>query len=112
MQTILLIALLWQLSGCSTLGSNYFKRFLLSEVACETPPPYAPGTLESVQWHAVAGIADRRYMALTGDDYKTLAKNGVIMEKALRQSHSRTVHYRGCIERHNAKRHEKADDNE
>ena len=112
MQTILLIALLWQLSGCSTLGSTYFKRFLLSEVACETPPPYAPGTLESVQWHAVAGIADRRYMALTGDDYKSLAKNGVIMEKALRQSHSRTVHYRGCIERHNAKRHEKADDKE
>jgi hypothetical protein len=28
------------------------------------------------------------------------------MEKALRQSHSRTVHYKGCIERHNDKRHE------
>ena len=45
-------------------------------------------------------------MALTGDDYKNLAKNGVVMEKALRQSHSRTVHYKGCIERHNDKRHE------
>jgi hypothetical protein len=45
-------------------------------------------------------------MALTGDDYKTLAKNGVVMEKALRQSYGRTLHYKGCIERHNAKRHE------
>jgi len=49
-------------------------------------------------------------MALTGDDYKNLAKNGVVMEKALRQSHSRTVHYKGCIERHNAKRHETTDE--
>ena len=73
----------------------------MSEVACETPPAYTPGVLEPVQWNAVAGIHDRKYMALTGDDYKTLAKNGVIMEKALRQSHSRTVHYKGCIERHN-----------
>ena len=84
----------------------------MSEVACESPPAYTPGILESVRWHAVAAIADRRYMALTGDDYKNLAKNGVVMEKALRQSHSRTLHYRGCIERHNGKRHEKADDNE
>ena len=29
-------------------------------------------------------------------------KNGVIMEKALRQSYARTVHYRDCIKRHNA----------
>ena len=82
----------------------------MSEVACETPPAYAPGTLESVQWHAVAGIHERQYMALTGDHYKALAKNGVIMEKALRQSHSRTLHYRGCIERHNAKRHDTSDE--
>jgi hypothetical protein len=40
-------------------------------------------------------------MALTGEDYKVLAKNGVIMEKALRQSYARTVHYRECIQRHN-----------
>ena len=78
----------------------------MSEVACELPPPYAPGVVESVKWHAIAGIHDRNYMALTGDDYKTLAKNGVVMEKALRQSHGRTLHYRGCIERHNVKRHE------
>lgn len=78
----------------------------MSEVACESPPTYTPGILESVRWHAVAGIADRKYMAVTGDDYKNLAKNGVVMEKALRQSHSRTLHYRGCIERHNDKRHE------
>ena len=82
----------------------------MSEVACESPPAYVPGILEPVKWHAVAGIADRRYMALTGDDYKNLAKNGVVMEKALRQSHSRTVHYKGCIERHNAKRHETTDE--
>jgi|TARA_R110000824_G_scaffold291196_1_gene479725 hypothetical protein len=49
-------------------------------------------------------------MALTGDDYKSLAKNGVIMEKALRQSHSRTVHYKNCIHRHNAKRNETNDE--
>jgi hypothetical protein len=85
---------------------------LLSEVACETPPAYTPGVLEPVQWHAVAGIHERQYMALTGDHYKALAKNGVIMEKALRQSHGRTVHYRGCIERHNAQRHKKATDDE
>jgi glutamate-1-semialdehyde aminotransferase len=84
----------------------------VSEVACETPPAYTPGTLESVQWHAVAGIHERQYMALTGDDYKSLARNGVTMEKALRQSHSRTVHYRGCIERHNAQRHKNATDDE
>jgi hypothetical protein len=78
----------------------------VSEVACELPPSYAPGVVESVKWHAIAGTHDRNYMALTGDDYKTLAKNGVVMEKALRQSHGRTLHYRGCIERHNVKRHE------
>ena len=32
------------------------------------------------------------------------------MEKALRQSHSRTMHYRGCIERHNDKRRETTDE--
>jgi|TARA_R110000744_G_scaffold357915_1_gene464849 hypothetical protein len=84
----------------------------VSEVACETPPSYTPGILEPVQWHAVAGIHDRQYMALTGDDYKALAKNGVVMEKALRQSHGRTVHFKSCIERHNAQRHKKAADNE
>tara|TARA_R110000796_G_scaffold84650_1_gene184320 strand:+ start:8584 stop:8829 length:246 start_codon:yes stop_codon:yes gene_type:complete len=78
----------------------------VSDVACESPLPYAPGVVEPVTWHAVAGIGNRSYMALTGDDYKTLAKNGVVMEKALRQSHSRTLHYKNCIGRHNAKRNE------
>ena len=110
MQSILLIVLLSQLSACSTLGNNYFRKFLASEVACEAPPAYTPGILEPVRWHAVAGIHERQYMALTGDDYKSLAKNGVIMEKALRQSHSRTVHYKNCIHRHNAKRHETNDE--
>ena len=40
-------------------------------------------------------------MALTGEDYKILAKNGVIMEKALRQSYARTLHYKDCIKRYN-----------
>ena len=82
----------------------------MSEVACEAPPPYPPGVVESVKWHAVAGTHDRNYMALTGDDYKTLSNYGVVMEKALRQSYGRTLHYRGCIERHNAKRHETNDE--
>ena len=57
--------------------------------------------LKSVTWYPLKGMHERHFMALTGEDYKTLAKNGVIMEKALRQSHVRTVHYKDCIKRHN-----------
>ena len=101
-QQILLLVLLWQLSGCSTLDSAYFKKFLRSEVACQEPPVYHPGILGSITWYPLSGMHERRFMALTGEDYKTLAKNGVIMEKALRQSYARTVHYKDCIKRHNA----------
>jgi hypothetical protein len=58
--------------------------------------------LGAVTWYPLKGTHERYFMALTGEDYKILAKNGVVMEKALRQSYIRTVHYRECIQRHNA----------
>ena len=101
--TILIFALLMPLAGCTTTGSQGFKKFLRAELVCPDPPPHFPEDLKAVKYvrivHPVTGRVHLAYRS--GTDYQNHAHNGVVMERAVEALAIQRDHYYACIDRYN-----------